>query len=130
MNPRSTSSVRVRYAETDQMGVAWHGNYLAWFEVARTDFLRERGLAYRELEAGGLRLPVIEAQARYVRPARYDDVLQVHATLESVGRARVRFVYEVERDGEILATGATEHAAVDGEGRPRRLPDELRGRLR
>ncbi len=129
MSQRSTSSVRVRYAETDQMGVAWHGNYLAWFEVARTDLLRAEGLTYRELEQGGLRLPVIEAQARFVKPAHYDDELQVHATLADLGRARVRFEYQVERAGEVLATGSTEHAAVDERGRPRRLPDELRRRL-
>jgi acyl-CoA thioester hydrolase len=129
MSAESSSSVRVRYAETDQMGVAWHGNYLAWFEIARTDWLRERGLAYRDLEQGGLRLPVIEAEARFLRPARYDDVLDVRARLESLGRARVRFAYRVERAGELLATGATEHATVDADGRPRRLPEELRGRL-
>ncbi len=129
MSGESSSSVRVRYAETDQMGVAWHGNYLAWFEVARTDWLRARGVSYRDLEREGLRLPVIEAQARYVRPALYDDVLDVRARLESLGRVRVRFAYRVERSGELLATGATEHAAVDAQGRPRPLPEELRGRL-
>ncbi len=129
MSPRSTSSVRVRYAETDQMGIAWHGNYLAWFEVARTDLLRAEGLTYRELERDGLRLPVIEAQARFVRPAQYDDLLEIHASIASLGRARVRFLYEVQRAGEVLATGSTEHAAVDERGRPRRLPEELRRRL-
>jgi acyl-CoA thioester hydrolase len=129
MSASATSTLRVRYAETDQMGVAWHGNYLAWFEVGRTDLLRAHGLTYRELEHEGLRLPVIEARARYLKPARYDDVLEVHTRLEALGRARVRFLYEVQRAGEVLATGATEHAAVDPLGRPRRLPDELRRRL-
>ena len=74
MSLHSTSRVRVRYAETDQMGVAWHGHYLAWFEVGRTDLLRTQGVTYRELEEGGLRLPVIDARLSFVRPALYDDL--------------------------------------------------------
>jgi acyl-CoA thioester hydrolase len=127
----SSSRIRVRYAETDQMGVAWHGNYLAWFEVGRTDLLRGLGLSYRELEAQGLRLPVVELSARFTRPARYDDVLEIRTRLASLGGARLAFEYEVVRDGtqETLATGNTTHASVDPEGRPRRLPGELRSRL-
>lgn len=131
MTRRSTSRLRVRYAETDQMGLAWHGNYLAWFEVGRTDLLRETGLTYRELEQQGFRLPVIAAEARYLRPARYDDQLEVETELGQMEGARVRFVYRVRRAGEDepLATGATEHAVVDGSGRPRRVPEDLRRRL-
>jgi acyl-CoA thioester hydrolase len=127
----SSTTVRVRYAETDQMGVAWHGQYFAWFEVGRTDLLRERGCTYRQLEADGLRLPVIGAAAKYLRPARYDDVLEVRTRLSRLGGARVEFDYEVRRQGEepLLATGATAHAAVDPDGRPRRLPEDLRRRL-
>ena len=127
----SSTTVRVRYAETDQMGVAWHGQYFAWFEVGRTDLLRERGCTYRELEADGLRLPVIDAAARYMRPARYDDVLEVRTRLSRLGGARVEFDYEVRRQGEelLLATGSTAHAAIDPDGRPRRLPEDLRRRL-
>jgi acyl-CoA thioester hydrolase len=116
----------VRYAETDQMGVAYHGNYFAWFEIGRTDLLRAQGLAYRDLEAQDLRLPVIEAQARFVRPALYDDILEIRTRVEAVSGARVTFSYEVRRDGTNLATGSTSHAAVDGRGRPRRLPTDLR----
>lgn len=131
MTLRSTSRLRVRYAETDQMGVAWHGGYFAWFEVGRTDLLRERGLTYRELEARNLRLPVVEVQARYLRPALYDDLLEVRTTLRAVSGARVSFDYAVHREGDHkpLATGMTEHAAVDGTGKPRRLPSELRSLL-
>jgi acyl-CoA thioester hydrolase len=131
MSVLSTSRLRVRYAETDQMGVAWHGGYFAWFEVGRTDLLRERGLTYRELEARNLRLPVIEAQARYLRPALYDDVLEVKTRLRQVSGVRISFDYAVHREGEgePLATGSTTHAAVDAQGRPRRLPAELRDRL-
>jgi acyl-CoA thioester hydrolase len=121
----------VRYAETDQMGIAWHGNYLAWFEVARTDLLRGLGVSYRELEARGLRLPVIELAARFMRPALYDDVLEIRTRVAAMGGARLSFDYEVVRDGtqESLATGTTTHAFVDPEGRPRRLPAEIRSLL-
>jgi len=125
------SRLRVRYAETDQMGVAWHGGYFAWFEVGRTDYLRERGCTYRELEAQGLRLPVIEARAEYRSPAYYDDLLEIHTSLADLRGARVSFSYEVRREGrtEPLAVGFTAHAALDASGRPRRLPEDLRRRL-
>jgi acyl-CoA thioester hydrolase len=132
LSPRvSVSSIRVRYAETDQMGVAHHAEYFAWFEVARTDLLRQSGMTYRELEADGLRLPVIAASARYLRPVLYDDVLEVRTEVTTVGGARVGFSYEVrrERTEGPLATGTTEHATVDAKGRPRRLPDDLRRSL-
>ena len=127
----SRSTIRVRYAETDQMGIAHHAEYFAWFEVGRTDLLRECGMTYRELEADGLRLPVIEAAARYLKPAYYDDVLEVRTELTTLRGARVAFAYEVRRDGTEgpLATGSTEHAAVDPRGRPRRLPESLRRSL-
>jgi acyl-CoA thioester hydrolase len=125
---RSVSTVRVRYAETDQMGVAWHGYYLAWFEVGRTDLLRHQGVTYRELEAGGLRLPVIGTQMTFLRPALYDDLLEIRTEVAEVRGARMRFDYEVHREGTEgpLATGSTEHAATDPQGRPRRLPEPLR----
>jgi len=131
MSRSGCTTVRVRYAETDQMGVAWHGEYLAWFEVGRSDLLRGCGCTYRELEAQGLRLPVIEVQARYLRPALYDDVLEIHTRLTDVGGARVSFDYEVHREGTDgpLATGSTSHAAIDLRGRPRRIPEDLRRRL-
>ena len=131
MSATSVSRLRVRYAETDQMGVAWHGSYFAWFEVGRTDLLRERGMSYRELEARDVHLPVIEASARYRRPARYDDLLEIRTRVVSHSGARVSFEYEIHCEGsdEPLATGTTEHASVDANGRPRRLPPELRGLL-
>jgi acyl-CoA thioester hydrolase len=124
----SRSQIRVRYAETDQMGVAYHGNYLAWFEVGRTDLLRNLGITYKQLETEGLRLPVIGVDARFLRPARYDDVLDIHTRIASCGGARVAFAYSVVLEGEDepLATGSTSHAAVDPSGRPRRLPQEIR----
>jgi acyl-CoA thioester hydrolase len=124
----SVSRIRVRYAETDQMGVVWHGNVFAWFEVGRTDLLRELGTTYRELEGDGLRLPVVEATARYHRPVLYDDVVEVRTRLLRHSGARIGFEYEIRRlDSEgPLVTGTTAHAAVDRHGRPRRLPAALR----
>jgi acyl-CoA thioester hydrolase len=123
-----TSTIRVRYAETDQAGVAYHGGYLAWFEVGRTDLLRGEGLTYRELETEGVRLPVIEAHARFLKPALYDDLLDIRTQLAEVSGATIRFEYQVHRaDVQTpLATGFTAHAAVDLAGRARRLPESLR----
>jgi acyl-CoA thioester hydrolase len=113
------------------MGVAYHGNYFAWFEVGRTDLLRGLGLTYRELEADGLRLPVIETQARFLRPALYDDMLEVRTRLLQMRGASLSFEYEVHREeGDTpLATGTTLHAAIDRDGRPRRLPKQIRSLL-
>lgn len=123
--------MRVRYAETDQMGVAWHGNVFAWFEVGRTDLLREMGMTYRELEAQDLMLPVVEARARYIRPLLYDDLIEVRTRVVRHSGARISFEYEIhkESDDEALVTGFTAHAAIDRRGRPRRLPSELRSLL-
>jgi acyl-CoA thioester hydrolase len=120
------SQVRVRYAETDQMGVAYYANYLVWFEVARTDWLRAAGLSYRELEADGLFLPVIEAQCTYRAPARYDDALAVRATARLVSPARLAFDYAITGPGGAVATGATVHALLDGRGRPVRVPSKIK----
>ena len=125
----SITTVRVRYAETDQMGVVYHANYFIWFEVGRTDLLRTAGWTYREMEAEGLSLPVIEAHCDFKQPARYDDELEVRTTGELMSPVRVAFSYEVLRpaDGELLATGRTVHATLDRAGRPSRLPDRVRG---
>lgn len=125
---RSVSRVRVRYAETDQMAVVYHSNYFVWFEVARADLLRHSGWSYRELEAEGVRLPVIEAHCEYHQPARYDDELEVRAQARLVSSVRIEFVYELIRlsDGTSLATGRTVHAGLDRTGRPCRLPARVR----
>lgn len=126
------TQTRVRYPETDRMGVAWHGHYLAWFELGRTEWMRAAGLPYGELEdRDGLRFPVVEIGARYRRSARYDDILEIETRLASVSGARVRFSYRVVRRGneELLAEGFSEHAAVDRDGRPCRLPPEVRERM-
>lgn len=128
-SPRSTSRVRVRYAETDRMGVVYYANYLIWFEVGRTDLLRHAGWSYREMETEGFTLPVIEAHCRYRQPARYDDELEICTTGQLMSRVRLRFEYEIARvsDGVLLATGHTVHASLDQNGRPAAMPDRARG---
>jgi acyl-CoA thioester hydrolase len=121
--------LRVRYAETDRMGVVYYANYFVWFEVARTDWLRETGWSYREMEADGVSLPVIEAHCDYRRPARYDDELEVRTQATLLSQIRIRFDYEVVRQGSVLSTGHTVHAAVDPAGRPCRLPPRVIGML-
>lgn len=121
---RSTTTVRVRYAETDAMGVAYYANYFVWFEVARTDLLRHLGWSYREMEDEGVLLPVIEADCRYRRPARYDDELDIRAEGRLTSPVRMEFHYEVFVKGHdgMIASGRTAHAALGRNGRPCRLP--------
>ena len=126
--PSSVTTVRVRYAETDRMGVVYYANYFVWFEVARADLLRTLGWTYREMEETGVFLPVIEAQCEYRRPARYDDELEVRTTGTLTSPIRMTFNYEVQVKGqaEVAAVGRTVHAALDREGRPCRLPTRIR----
>ncbi len=121
-------TLRVRYPEVDPMGIAHHRNHFVWFEIGRTELMRERGIAYAAIEAQGLFLPVIEAACSYHAPARYDDLLRVRTALRTLGAVRATFAYRLEReaDGRLIATGTTVHAAVDRQGRPRRLPASLK----
>lgn len=118
----SRQQVTVRYAETDMMGIVYHGNYLPWFEIGRTTLLKEMGLPYRQLEADGFRLPVLEVAVKYVRPALYDDTLTIHTKLREKPALRIRLEYEIYRGTELLATGHTVHAFIDREGKPVRPP--------
>ena len=126
--PHSSSRIRVRYAETDKMGVVYYANYFVWFEVGRTDLLRVAGWSYREMEIDGFALPVIEARCAYREPAKYDDELEVRTTGAMLSPVRVQFSYEVVRlaDAATLATGTTVHATLNRGGRPCRLPDRVR----
>ena len=126
------SRIRVRYAETDQMGVVYYANYYVWFEVGRTDLLRSAGGSYRDMEKDGLQLPVIESHCEYRQPARYDDDLELRTTGSIVSPVRVKFSYELVRpkDNVTLATGHTIHAALDMKGKPRRLPDSVKTLMR
>lgn len=128
---RRSTRVRVRYAETDRMGVVYYANYLVWFEVGRTEWLRQTGWTYREMERDGVSLPVIEAHCEYRQPARYDDELEIATRGTLLTPVRIRFDYEVARtaDGTVAAFGHTVHAAVDPAGKPCRLPPRVREML-
>jgi acyl-CoA thioester hydrolase len=117
--------VRVIYGDTDQMGVVYYANYLRYFELARSEFLRAHGKSYRQMEAEGLSLPVVEATCRYVAPARYEDMLLVGVEVPAVTRVTLTFRYQVTREGEsaVLCTGTTLHACLGKGGRPARLPE-------
>jgi acyl-CoA thioester hydrolase len=124
------STVRVRYGETDQMGVVYHAHYLLYFEIARTELLRASGVAYRDLETGGLYLVVTEAACQYHAAARYDDLLTVRCRVAGMGKASIRFEYSVRGPtGQLLTEGHTELATVDAQKRPVRLPRDLKDRL-
>lgn len=118
----SRAEVVVRYAETDMMGVVYHGSYLPWFEVGRTTLLKELGLSYKKMEADGYMLPVLEVNAKYLRPAVYDDVLTIVTRLVEKPVLRIRLEYEVRRGEELIATGQTVHAFIDRSGKPVRPP--------
>jgi acyl-CoA thioester hydrolase len=127
-NIPQTINLRVRYSETDKMGVVYHANYFTWFEIGRCELLRTIGRSYREMEASGFGLPVIEAHCEYKSPARYDDELQLKTWGKLLSPARVEFTYEITRptDGALNAIGRTVHAALNTSGRPCRLPDYIR----
>ena len=123
------TSIRVRYAETDQMGVAYYANYLVWFEVARGAFCRERGIDYRQMEADGLFLPILEARCRYRAPARYDDELTIEIRVEELKSRTVRFNYSITRNGSPIAEGETLQMLVDRDIRPRSWPPDIATRF-
>jgi acyl-CoA thioester hydrolase len=122
----SVTRVRVRYAETDQMNVVYYANYFVWFEVGRTELLRGLGWSYREMEAEGYSLPVIEASCQYLRPAQYDDELQITTTGTLLSPVRLVFDYAIDRANDRIVTGRTAHASLNPQGRPVRLPDRVR----
>lgn len=126
---QSVSTVTVRYAETDMMGIVYHANYLPWFEIGRTQLLKEMGVSYRKLEEEGYRLPVLEVSVKYFRPATYDDTVEILTVLEEKPLLRIRLRYEVRRAGELLATGVSVHAFLDRENRPVRPPSWAAERL-
>lgn len=120
-------SIRVRYAETDRMGLLHHANYLVYFEQGRTELLRQRGLAYRDLEDQGFFLVLTKVDVRYRSPARYDDVVTLRTTVVRVTAVRIDHRYELFRDGTLLTEGTTTLACVDREGRVQALPPSLTG---
>jgi acyl-CoA thioester hydrolase len=127
--PWVSTEIRVRYAETDQMGLVYYANYLVWFEVGRAEFCRQRGFAYRDLELeNGAYLAVAEVQCRYHVPARYDDLLAVKTRIEAFRKRTVQFQYEIVRGQPegLIASGYTLHVVLDAQGRPRSFPATYR----
>jgi acyl-CoA thioester hydrolase len=126
------SRVKVRYAETDQMGVVYYANYFIWFEVGRSQYCNDRGFSYRDMEREtGLFLIVAEASCRYKNPARYEDELIIRTRVTELTRRTLRFSYEIERlDNAVVATGETLHVLINAEGRPSSLPEKYLSLLR
>jgi acyl-CoA thioester hydrolase len=118
--------IRVRYAETDQMGFVHHANYLVYFELGRVELLRARGLSYKDIEAQGFFLVIAKAQVRYHRPAHYDDLLLLRTRVVRATGARIDHHYELLRDNDLIAEGDTTLACVDSTGRLQRIPEMLR----
>ena len=126
------TTVRVRYAETDQMGVVYHANYLVWFEVGRVELMRALGIEYKRMEVDDdCHIVVVDVHCRYECAARYDDVLRVRTRISESRNRIVRFSYEVFRDWdhELLATGDTTHVICGSNGRPKLLPQKYRALL-
>jgi acyl-CoA thioester hydrolase len=129
MKDYSETTVRVRYVETDQMGVVHHGNYFTWFEIGRVELCRQLGFEYKKMESEDDSLIVVaEAQCRYKKPARFDDLLAIRTRVTQSQRRTLRFGYEVihQGSGEVLATGETMHVICDSRGRPKSLPEKYR----
>jgi acyl-CoA thioester hydrolase len=123
-----TTSYRVIYGDTDNMGVAYYANYLRWFEIGRTELFRFLGMTYHAIENHGIYLPVSEATCKYIAPARYDDLLTIETTLDASVKGGMKFNYQVlnEANEKILATGHTHHAFIDENGKVVRPPKFLR----
>jgi acyl-CoA thioester hydrolase len=126
MDASHETTIRVRYAETDRMGLLHHANYFVYFEHARTEMLRDRGVSYREIEDAGHYLVVVDIGCKFKRPALYDDVLTIKTTVERVTHVKIVHRYEIRRDDIILAEGHSTLACVDREGKPQPLPEILK----
>jgi acyl-CoA thioester hydrolase len=129
MSEFSETLTRVRYKDTDQMGMVYYGNYFTFFEIGRVEYMRERGVAYKQMEREDDSFIVVaEASCRYLRSARFDDVLRIRTRVSESRRRSIRFAYEILRheDGELLATGETLHVVCNRQGRPKSLPERYR----
>jgi acyl-CoA thioester hydrolase len=131
VRPASEARVRVRYAETDQMGVVYHSNYLIWFEVGRVELIRQLGLNYKQMEEEGCGIAVVDVHVRYKAPARYDDELMIETRLLAARGAVVRFGYRILRitDGLLLCEGETMHVVVGVDMKKRSLPPKYAERF-
>ena len=121
--------IRVICGDTDQMGVVYYANYLRYFESARAAYWRALGKSYKDLEAWGVALPVVEAHCHYKRPAHYEDLLDVDVDVSELRAASLRFAYRIYRGHELVAEGDTRHAVIGSDGRPRRIPAVMRDAL-
>jgi acyl-CoA thioester hydrolase len=121
----SLTEIRVRYAETDAMGIVHHSHFIVWMELGRSDFLRGLGRSYADWEAEGIRLPVNGVALTYRSPARYDELVQVRTRLLELSRRHVAFAYRIERDGALLAEGESRHLVARGDGRAGVLPEAM-----
>jgi acyl-CoA thioester hydrolase len=126
MNPSHELSIRVRYAETDRMGLLHHANYFVYFEMGRTELLRARGLSYRDIEDAGHLLVIVDIGCKFKRPAFYDDLLTLRTTVAKVTHVKIVHEYKLMREGTLLAEGHSTLACVDRDGKPQALPDLLR----
>ncbi|MFE5318818.1 acyl-CoA thioesterase [Paenibacillus sp. NPDC056579] len=113
--------LRVRYQETDQMGVVYHANYLNWFEIGRTELIRSLGMPYQKIEELGLLLPVIEAEMKFKLPAKYDDFITIRTRIEDFTHLRLQFTSEIWREEELLVSGGTRHVWLNREWKPARI---------
>src|SRR5258706_11914189 len=123
-------SIRVRYAETDRMGIVYHAHYLVWFEIGRTEFCRAAGIPYRQMEEEGILIPVTGVNCTYRRAARYDDFITIRTRMGDVGSRGLTFFYEIVAEGgTLLAEGSTRHLFTDLKTKPIRIPEKIRARF-
>ena len=125
-HPTHETQFRVRYQETDKMGIVYHGNYFTFFEIGRTEFLRSCGYTYREMEAEGVLAVVVKAECSYYKAAKYDDLLTLKTTIKRITRVKIEYEHQVCRDAELLATGHITLAFVNSEGKIQIVPSWIR----
>lgn len=125
------TDIRVRYADTDKMGVVYHSNYAVYFEVGRTEMFREIGMTYDEMEKNNVMLPLVDLHINYKRPARYDDLITVTTTVKELPGVKIRFDYQIHNEkGELLVDGYTTLAFIDmTRNRPMKMPDAIRAKV-
>lgn len=121
--------LRVRYQETDRMGVVYYGNYFVWFEVARTELFRKHGLSYVDMEKEGFRLMVVDARCSYKKSATYDDLVRIRTNIKNTKNTSIGFSYEVFCNDALIARGETEHVFTDANGKPVRIPEVVKEKL-
>lgn len=120
------TALRVRYQETDNMGVVYYANYLVWFEIARTEYLRSRGISYRAIEERGIYLMVASASCKYLAPARYDDTVRIESWISYIKNSSLKFDYKIFVEKKLIATGESVHVFTNKSCQPIRVPEEIK----